>query len=443
MQPFLQRLFYGEISRSVILSRLFASRDFYEHFYLYPLPALLYYRSTMFGPFDLIFTIFGFALSFAPYWAPVFFGIIFWNLWMQYVQMQHLAKIKWVMIGIRLPKNIMKTPLSMELVLSALHQTSEGNWYEKTWLGKLKPTFSLEIASIGGDIHFFIRTSAQFKNFIEAQLYSQFPGIELYEAEDYTEMMDLKGFGSEWEMWATEFKLTKEDAYPIKTYVDYKLDTAIKKEEEAGGRTDPLSPAVEFMGSIGKKEQIWFQILVRATGKRFRKPGKFFEKQDWKAEAKNLVKKIQSKAGEKMSKADSEAISAIEREVSKFGFDCGIRVVYLGEKGSWTPLNIPGLIGMMKHYSSDVLNGFKMKDPTGVDYPWQGILWNKVSDQKKHMFNAFKARGYFYLPFKKKPFILNTEELATIYHFPGGMEETPGFITLSSHKAEPPANLPV
>jgi hypothetical protein len=397
----------------------------------------------MFGPFDLTFKILGFLLSLAPYWMPVFFGFLFWHLWMQYVQLQHTSAIKWVLLGIRLPKNIMKTPLSMELVLSALHQTAEGNWFDRIWKGKVKPYFSLEIVSIGGDIHFFIRTQPFFKNFIEAQLYSQFQGIELYEAEDYTEMLDYKPEDSDWEMWGTEFKLTKHDAYPIKTYVDYKLDTAIKREEEAGGRTDPLSPAVEFMGSIGKNEQIWLQILVRATGKRFNIPGKFFGKRDWKSEAKDLVKSIQAKAGEeKLSKSDSEAISAIEREVSKFGFDCGIRVLYLGKKEAWTPLNISGVIGMMKHYNSEVLNGFKLKDPTSVEYPWQGIWWNKVPDQKKKMFKAYKERGYFHTPFKKKPFILNTEELATIYHFPGGMEETPGFLTISSHKAEPPANLP-
>ena len=394
--------------------------------------------------FGLTFQMLGVAFSLAPYWLPVFFGFVFWELWMRYLHMNTLANIKWVLIGIRLPKNIMKTPLSMELVLSALHQTSEGNWYEKIWVGKLKPTFSLEVASLGGDIHFFIRTEIKFKNYIEAQLYSQFQGVELYEAEDYTDFVDYKPTDPTWEMWGTEFKFTKSDPYPIKTYVDYKLDQAIKKEEEAGGRTDPLAPAIEFMGSISRNEQIWFQIIVQATGKRFNVPGKWFGKRDWKGEAKDLLKKLQAKGeGEKMSKAESEAVSAIEREITKFGFDCGIRVVYLGREGAWTPLNISGIVGMMKHYNSEALNGFKPQKSTSVDYPWQGIWWNKVPDQKARMFRAFRSRGYFHYPFKKKPIILNTEELATIYHFPSGMSETPGFLTLSSHKAEPPANLPV
>jgi hypothetical protein len=398
----------------------------------------------IFSMYGTTFYFLGMFFSFAPFWLPFILGFACWELWMRYVQMQHLAKIKWTLLGIRLPKNIMKTPLSMELVLSAMHQTSEGNWYEKMWLGKLKPCFSLEVASLGGDIHFFIRTDVKFKNYIEAQLYSQFQGIEIYEAEDYTDMVDYKPTDPEWEMWGTEFKLTKPDPYPIKTYVDYKLDTAIKKEEEAGGRTDPLAPAIEFMGSIGRNEQIWFQILIQATGKRFKDPGAWFGKRDWKGEAKDLLKKLQAKGeGEKMSKAESEAVSAIERELTKFGFDCGIRVVYLGTAGAWTPLNISGIVGMMKHYNSEALNGFKPQKPTSVDYPWQGIWWNKIPDQKRKMFKAFCARGYFHYPFRKKPFVLNTEELATIYHFPGGMEETPGFLTISSHKAEPPANLPV
>ena len=40
---------------------------------------------------------------------------------------------------------------------------------------------------------------------------------------------------------------------------------------------------------------------------------------------------------------------------------------------------------------------------------------------------AYKRRSFFYTPFKTKPIVLNTEELATIYHFPGSMvAATPG-----------------
>ena len=71
------------------------------------------------------------------------------------------------------------------------------------------------------------------------------------------------------------------------------------------------------------------------------------------------------------------------------------------------------------------------------------LFWgDKIVDKKADMFKAYVSRSYFHPPYKKKPFILNTEELATIYHFPSGIE-TPGFTTISSRKAEPPANLPI
>ena len=62
--------------------------------------------------------------------------------------------------------------------------------------------------------------------------------------------------------------------------------------------------------------------------------------------------------------------------------------------------------------------------------------------EKQYMLDAYKRRMYFYKPYKKHAFVLNTEELATIYHFPGGVSGTPTFTRIDSRKAEAPANLP-
>jgi hypothetical protein len=59
------------------------------------------------------------------------------------------------------------------------------------------------------------------------------------------------------------------------------------------------------------------------------------------------------------------------------------------------------------------------------------------------MLDAYKRRAYFYKPFKKSHFVMNTEELATIYHFPGGVAATPTFSRIGSKKAEAPSNLPI
>jgi len=251
-------------------------------------------------------------------------------------------------------------------------------------------------------------------------------------------------------MWGTEFKLAKADPYPIKTYVDYGLADNPKEEQ----KIDPMTATLEFLGSAEKDEQIWIQILIRAT-KGNRVPGKIFGKKvEWKDEAKELVEELKEKAiGQKkpdevvpfkpMTKGETDVIAAIERSVSKLGFDTGMRGIYLAKKEKFNAINIVGLIGSTRQYNSNSLNGFKPSNTTSFNYFWQDFKGMRVSIKKANMFNAYIRRSFFHPPYKRKSFILNTEELATIYHFPGSVAETPTFEKIESKKTEPPVNLPV
>jgi hypothetical protein len=64
--------------------------------------------------------------------------------------------------------------------------------------------------------------------------------------------------------------------------------------------------------------------------------------------------------------------------------------------------------------------------------------------KKEKVLHAYKNRGYFWNEFKKKNFVLNTEELATIYHFTtGALTASPGLDRVESRKSSAPANLPI
>jgi len=400
--------------------------------------------------FTKVFALWKPIINTAEYWAPVVFGFIFINLWMRYVRTKWIAGMKWVLLEIKLPKEIFKSPLAMEVFINSLYQAQSGQWVDAYFKGKVKNWFSLELVSIEGDVHFFIRTNVIFKDLIEAQIYGQYPAAEVYEVSDYTKYVNYKGKEGDWNLWGLEYRLTKDDAYPIKTYVDYGLDKEGVKEEY---KTDPITSTLEFLGSIGKNEQIWIQILVQSTGKRFKKPGKFFKKRDWTDEGKDLIEEIIKKARKRsgseatapviLTKIEENQITAIERNTSKFGFDCGIRGIYLSKGSTFNVSNIYSLLGAFRQYSSNELNGFGVSHATSYDYPWQDYKDIRATKLKKKIFDAYKRRSYFYLPYKKKPFVLNAEELATIYHFPGGVAETPTFGRVVSKKAEPPANLPI
>ena len=393
------------------------------------------------------------ALVLAPFWLTVGLSYVLLKVWVYYARAKYLKKQEYVLLEVKLPQEILKTPLAMELVLSGLHQkTGETTWYDRIILGKVRPYFSLELASFEGQVKFFIRTRTFTRNIVEAQVYAQYPNVELHEVPDYTSyvLYDRDESHVDWSMWGCEFELSKEDVYPIKTYVDYGLDKSVREETE---KIDPITPMLEFLGSLGKGEQAWFQILIRMNKGKEDKTTHW--KRDLRKEAESAVEIIMEKyRGEKdddgsvepstpMTPFDKKAIEAINKRQSKHIFDCGMRGIYLAHSDKFKAENIPALVGVVKQYSSPDLNGFLPKNTTDTKYPWQDYKDILTSKKKLRLFTGYRRRSWFFAPHERKPFILNVEELATIFHFPGGVAQTPTFGRIDSKKAEPPINLPV
>lgn len=397
--------------------------------------------------------------------------IIAWNLWLTYIQTNFINSMKWVVLEIRPPKDVFKSPMAMELVLNAFHAGGQGDdWLTKYWKGEVSLYSSLEIASIEGKVRFFVRVPEKSKKIIESQIYAQYPQAEVFEVEDYAKNAPSFSKDGPINLWGANLVLTKDDPYPIKTYVDYGLDkVGLLKDEQ---QIDPITPMLEFFGSIGIGEQIWMQIIIKPDTKRFailNKEGKE-EFKGWGDKSKEIVKELKDKLKEKdaegksiqgvTTKAQLNVIDAVERATTKIGFDTGIRVVYLADKDRFNPNNIAGVLGSLKQYNAPDLNGFKPDGATSIKYVWEDVFGNKIIDKKKKMLSAYKSRkyflggtsfdflslgSYFTHPSKegKKPFILNTEELATIFHLPGRVSETPTVTRIEAKKSEPPANLPI
>lgn len=375
-------------------------------------------------------------------WLPLLLGYLCWHSWVRQLRTRFIKNLTWTLLEIKLPRDISKSPRAMEVILNALHQTSDGNFIKKYWKGFLRMWFSLEIVGINGHIHFFVYTQTSFRNLVEAQFYAQYPGIEIVEVEDYTKNANFNNF-DQWNISGVEFGLTNEDAYPIRTYIDYGLHELATKEEQ---KTDPMTAFLEFLGSLKQGEQVWLQILIMATKKK------------WKDEGKKIIEKIMKrdqkpKEGEKpapfaLSPGERSVVEAIEKDISKLGFDVGIRGIYLARKDMFNPVNVASLVGLMKQYNALNLNGFKpiKSRGTSVDY-----LFKKRREKRRKIIalNIYTKRAYFYMPYTRfslrnwESFVLNTEELATIYHFPGRVAETPTFAKIEAKKSKPPINLPI
>lgn len=390
-----------------------------------------------------------------PIWLPAVFVIMAFNAWLYYKRSSYWAKMGSVLLEIKIPKEVFKSPLAMEVVLNQLHQTAdESNWYFKYWKGQTRSWFSLEIVSTGGQIRFYIWARKKYQNGIEAHLYSQYPGIEVYEVEDYTKNFYFDP--NKHQMFACQWELSEPDPLPIGTYVDYGMDKDPKEEY----KVDPMTSQLEFLGTLTEGHNIWIQIIVRAHKKEKRKPGTWFEKTDaWKDQAKEEINKIikQLKDDKEAAgfpriptKGEAEKIAALERSIGKIGFDVSIRSLYFADKEKYDSIYLGGLMGSFKQYGSMGLNGFKSAGwYSTFNNPWKD--WMKPIKKEKlgvMVMEEYKFRRFFFSPymdkwFYSKPFVLNAEELATIFHIPSSTAGTPTLERIPSKKAEAPSNLPL
>ncbi len=419
---------------------------------------------------DFVFNIIG---KTAFIWMPIVLGYVALKLWHHYLQENFISGIKWNLLEVRIPREVEKTPQAMELILSnALYQATEHDWYRKYWVGRARLWFSLEMASIDGDVHFYIRTPSKLKNLVETQVYAQYPQAEVIEVPDYAFKVPSLLHSHEWNMWGCEYTLEKPDAFPIKTYIDYGLDKAQSLEEAQ--KIDPLTPTIELLGSLGKGEQAWIQIIVRATGKKYHKLGTFAREHGFVEESKVAMEELLKPY--KKSEVDAsghptsvtynipdflkEDITAIRRKTSKLAFDTIIRVAYVARNEYFNKENMRALRLIFRQYASHNLNAFKRYGSPGVKYPWQDPTGKKTLAMKEHFLHNYRVRAGFYPQMRNtihmpwplsyihsghasEVAVLNTEELATIFHFPGRVSTTPSFKRIDSRKSQPPSNLPI
>jgi len=393
--------------------------------------------------------IFSIAIATMPIWLPVTTFYLFFEKWLAFVQFQADLKVPRVTLEIILPQEIFKSPLAMELVLNQLYQKAGADNHIQTyWEGKHPPTFSLELVSTHGRVRFLINTQIKFKNIIESQLYAQYPGVEVRQLPvDYTAEIPKDGMG--YFSYSFHYKLTKPDAYPIKTYIDYGLDKNPKEEE----KIDPISVTLESLAALGPDEHMWVQILIKANRSYDFKSGSLTKKPDWKGGVKAEIKKIIAEAKERngenggppqLTEGEKDMITSLERSVSKYAFDTKIQGVYLAKEAVFNGGRIGTLASILR--SSDDLsrNQIGITWDTNTPWPWwQDRKGRNTTRWKKEEIENMKRRAYNERHAKDTGMVLTTEELATIFHLPGSVVTSGNVQRVGSLRSEAPGNLPI
>ncbi len=392
-----------------------------------------------------------------PFWAPIVFIDIAWHFWLDYIRRSWLNKQGSIFLEIKIPKDQPKSPAAMELVLQGIWENANiSTPADAFWEGKLREWFSLEIVSVGGEVRFFIWAFPRWKKIIESRIYAQYPGAEVVEADDYA----LKFHYDPEKNYYTGVNTglaNKFEAFPINTYIEYELDK--KKGDEQEEIIDPLTPVIEYLGTLKPGEVAVYQMIIRAHAKEDYLYGRLSTKKDVldsgdvKAAIKNVIEKQayiekeKDKPASMMALTDDQkhVIAAIERKASKLAFDTMIRLFYTAPEGKEDKTRLMGMIGSMRQFGTKNMNGIK---PVffSFTHPWQDFNNIRKTERWVHFIDAIKRRAFFGEPHHHlfaHPYVLSTEEVATLYHFPGSTATTPNLRRAPSKKAEAPANLPV
>ncbi len=397
----------------------------------------------------------------AGYWwiyLPVFLFFILMAVFENYTKLQYIKAIKWVLLDLKIPQDPGKSPKATEQIFAALHGLLPPpiRWRDKFFKGKMVDWISLEIVGISGETHFYIRTPEQYKTLVQSQIYAQYPDSEITEvADDYVNLLSPSLPDDNNDLWGSEMVLSKEDYYPIRTYPEF--------EEKSSGpdyvkRIDPLASLAEVLSSLDAGEFIGVQLLIRPTGDGWVKKGqsemdKLQGKKPKAGESmmSNLVFEIdklipghvevakEDKKPEQtqLTSGKQEAIKAAERKMSKLGYECGIRFMYAGPKETFHRTHISGIVGVFKQFAMQTTNSFKLNTATITFAKWP------FKKQKEYNKKLFFLSNYKNRSLPMKPFILNIEELATVYHLPDVGVKSPLLPRVEAKKGGPPSGLPI
>ena len=120
-----------------------------------------------------LYRIGGFLLSLWWIYCPLILFFLAKGLWLKAARQKFIQRIDWLILEIKPPAEIKKTPRAMEQFFAGLHGTQRTpNWKERNIGGEVQEWFSLEMVSQSGEIHFLIRLPKMYRDLVEAQIYA-------------------------------------------------------------------------------------------------------------------------------------------------------------------------------------------------------------------------------------------------------------------------------
>ncbi|HUT22286.1 MAG TPA: type IV secretion system DNA-binding domain-containing protein [Candidatus Bipolaricaulota bacterium] len=281
---------------------------------------------------------------------------------------------------------------------------------------------SFELVADQGKILFYMAVPEYLKNFLEEQIQAQYPDSHIEEAQDYNIFTPKSA------VFGKILKFKRQNFFPIKTY---------KKME-----SDPLNAMANALSKVDKKDGAVIQFTLRSAKPGWRDSGaavasrmmqgkKFEEALKGKSVLKQMLmpEKKPSEPGQappatyQLSPMEQEIVKNLEEKVSKAAMEVNIRILAASDQSQKSEM-----------YLNDILSSFSQ-----FNIYQYGNSFDVSSRKLSRLIDDYIYRNFD----EKAAIILNTEEMASLYHFPiPSVTETPNIAWLEARKAPAPLNIP-
>lgn len=421
---------------------------------------------------DFVVTFFASFANQALIWGWLF--ILFFVMWIAWETYQfikridYIAAIPWTYLQITVPDESPQTPKAMEQaydVWGGIHK--DPDLIEKFFEGYTLAWYSCELYCSRGRARYIMVVPTVHRKFFEGVLYGQYPNAEIKEVEDYSQELTYKDIEKTFDMFGTEVILETDDIYPVRTYTDY--EDALAEDDKF---IDPHQALVEAFTTIEEGEQFWLQVLVRPVSAKETK--KWSDRGDEKmaalsGQAKEKTpsllaqlrdfafalpgelltvagggivepkKKEEKKLFRLLNPAEEARIKGILQKVSRNGFRTKIRVIHIAPAGKLHKPNIGKAFGVFKQFNTFNLNSFRPDPATKTNGPNYILKQTRRRFRKRTILLYFQWRDFWG---DESGFMMNAEELATLWHFPTKYGKSPSIERATSGLGAAPADLP-
>lgn len=301
-----------------------------------------------------------------------------------------------VLLQIAVPRDNEIKIDAAEQMFASLHSIAHSDFWSF-----LKPQehLSFEIVARPEDIRFYVAVPKKLTDLVEKQIHGAYPGADIREVDEYS-IFSEKG-----KVAFAALCLASADYQPLRVYRDLP--------------TDPLSSLTSVLAKMRPGEGAAVQILIQPAADKWRGTGRSYI---------SKTKKNEANPDKANFSVDPKTLEAIEQKVSKPGFNAVIRCVVSSDNEESAKMHLDNLLTSFSQFSSDHNHFTKVKMPL------------------KQLFMIDFIYRYFPImnvPLFRQFSILNSDELATVFHLPNKSVETAHIYWLNAKRAPAPSQIPM